>query len=188
MPPGSEESNVRPDRSHRMVVVRRWANGLRTRLYFLLRGNWIVRKGMVRIPWSVKLWSPHHDIVLGHRVQFGPGCVVGCDLEIGNSVLIAGRVVFVGRDDHRYDVVGKTIWDSPRGDCFRTVVGDDVWIGFGAIIVSGVTVGRGAVVAAGAVVTKDVAPYSIVGGVPAREIASRFTPEQIVLHEQLLAQ
>jgi acetyltransferase-like isoleucine patch superfamily enzyme len=61
-----------------------------------------------------------------------------------------------------------------QGDTFLPViVGDDVWIGANAIILPGVTIERGAVIAAGAVVTKDVAAYGIVGGVPARPIGSR---------------
>ena len=63
------------------------------------------------------------------------------------------------------------------------IVDDDVWIGYGATILSGVHIGQGAVVAAGAVVTKDAPPYAIVGGVPARVIKYRFSPEVI---EQLL--
>ena len=62
-------------------------------------------------------------------------------------------------------------------------VDDDVWIGYGATIMSGVHIGQGAVVAAGAVVTKDVAPYAIVGGVPAKIIKYRF-PETMI--EELL--
>lgn len=58
-------------------------------------------------------------------------------------------------------------------------IGNDVWIGSGAVILQGCTVGHGAVVAAGAVVTKDVAPFAIVGGVPARLIKQRFSPAQI---------
>ena len=54
------------------------------------------------------------------------------------------------------------------------VLKDDVWIGYGAIICSGVTIGQGAIIAAGAVVTKDVEPYSIVGGNPARLMKYRF--------------
>jgi virginiamycin A acetyltransferase len=50
------------------------------------------------------------------------------------------------------------------------VIGNDVWIGYGAILVAGVTIGDGAVIAAGAVVTKDVPPYTVVGGVPAKLI------------------
>lgn len=61
----------------------------------------------------------------------------------------------------------------------KTIIGNDVWIGARAIILSGVNIGDGAVIAAGAVVTKDVEPYTIVGGVPAKPIRKRFTDEQI---------
>ena len=59
------------------------------------------------------------------------------------------------------------------------LVDDDVWIGYGAVVMSGVHIGQGAVIAAGAVVTKDVPPYSIVGGIPARVIKYRFSAEVI---------
>lgn len=62
---------------------------------------------------------------------------------------------------------------------FRVVIGNDVWIGFRATILSGVTIGDGAVVAAGAVVTKDVPPYAVVGGVPAKVIKYRFESDKI---------
>ena len=63
------------------------------------------------------------------------------------------------------------------------IVDDDVWIGFRSTILSGVHIGQGAIVAAGSVVTKDVPPYAIVGGVPAKVIKYRFSPEMI---EELL--
>ena len=61
-----------------------------------------------------------------------------------------------------------------------------MWIGYGSIVVSGVHIGRGAIVAAGSVVLKDVEPYSIVAGNPAREISKRFIDNQIREHEKVL--
>ncbi|MER9962673.1 hypothetical protein NKJ72_17180 [Mesorhizobium sp. M0045] len=63
---------------------------------------------------------------------------------------------------------------------------DDVWIGFGATLLSGIRIGRGAVVGAAAVVTKDVPSYAIMVGNPAKKVGSRFTSEEIVRHEALL--
>lgn len=66
-------------------------------------------------------------------------------------------------------------WDN-KGDI---VIGNDVWIGYDAVIMAGVRIGDGAIIGTRAVVTKDVEPYSIVGGVPAKEIRKRFAPEVI---------
>jgi acetyltransferase-like isoleucine patch superfamily enzyme len=125
-------------------------------------------------------------VKLGNYVQFGPGCTIQCDITFGDKVLVGRQVAFVGRDDHQTGIIGRTIWDSGRGDQFETIVEDDVWIGHGVIVVSGVRIGRGSVVAAGAVVTRDVPRYSIVGGVPAKVIHMRFTPDEIQTHERLL--
>ena len=80
---------------------------------------------------------------------------------------------------------GHFITGDPKAEAISKgdITIDDVWIGFRATILSGVHIGQGAVVAAGAVVTKDVPPYAIIGGVPAKIIKYRFSPEVI---EQLL--
>ena len=67
----------------------------------------------------------------------------------------------------------------------RVTTGNDVWLGHNAVIMGGVTIGDGAVVGAGAVVTHDVAPYEIVGGVPARHIGWRYPPELIAALERI---
>lgn len=66
-----------------------------------------------------------------------------------------------------------TAWDN-KGDI---VIGNDVWIGFEAVILSGVTIGDGAIIGTRAVVTKDVPPYTIVGGIPAKPIRKRFSDD-----------
>ena len=68
-----------------------------------------------------------------------------------------------------------TAWDN-KGDI---VIGNDVWIGYEAVIMAGIHIGNGAIIAARAVVTKDVPPYTIVGGVPAKEIRKRFSSDII---------
>lgn len=68
-----------------------------------------------------------------------------------------------------------TAWDN-KGDI---VIGNDVWIGYDAVIMAGVTIGDGAIIGTRAVVAKDVEPYSIVGGIPAKEIRKRFSPDII---------
>lgn len=72
-------------------------------------------------------------------------------------------------------------WDN-KGDI---VIGNDVWIGYEAVIIAGVTIGDGAIIGSRAVVTKDVLPYTIVGGVPAKAIRKRFTDEVIMKLSEL---
>ena len=86
-----------------------------------------------------------------------------------------------------YEEWGTSVEEVPtagdnRGDI---VVGSDVWIGYEAVILSGVTIGDGAIIGARAVVTKDVEPYTIVGGVPAKPIRRRFSEETIRILERL---
>ena len=107
-------------------------------------------------------------------------------LKIGHYCSIAPNVTFVVSADHRVDTIstypfkvycaGQDLEGISKGDI---EVGDDVWIGCNATILSGVSIGQGAVVAAGSVVTKDVPPYAIVGGAPAKVIKYRFEEEVI---------
>ncbi len=175
-------NNQRLNTSNNMLKMRSIANTIRTFL-FKLKYPWIQINGFVRIPFSVPFYSPHKDIKIGNKVQFGHNCLIQCDIEFGNYILIARNVSFVGKDDHHTDVIGSTIWDSPRGDSYKTYIEDDVWIGHGAIIIAGIRIGRGSIIAAGSVVTKDVEPYSIYAGNPAKKIRNRFTTqEDLELH------
>jgi Acetyltransferase (isoleucine patch superfamily) len=133
---------------------------------------------MTRIHSTVHLNAPNRDMTFGNKVQLGPHCHVSCDIYFGNNVLCASYVSFVGKNEHRYDIPGTSIWDSPRGIDIPTWIGDDVWIGHGATIIGGIRIGDGSIIATGAVVTKDVPPCVIVGGNPARVIKQRFTCEQ----------
>ena len=102
-------------------------------------------------------------------------------VEIGHYVSIGPHVTFLAGGEHRLDCAttypflaygAGEVEAVSRGPI---VVKDDAWIGLGAKILSGVTVGQGAVVAAGAVVVRDVPPYAVVGGVPAKLIRWRFS-------------
>jgi acetyltransferase-like isoleucine patch superfamily enzyme/glycosyltransferase involved in cell wall biosynthesis len=101
-------------------------------------------------------------------------------LSIGHFCSIAGEVHFVLGGDPQHGCISNFDFEDKAGISKGAItVGDDVWIGYQATILSGVTIGQGAIVAAGSVVTKDVAPYSIVGGNPARHIKDRYVPEVI---------
>ena len=100
-------------------------------------------------------------------------------MEIADKVMIACDVAFINSDDHLQDVVGRAMWNSGRGDKFKIKVDDDVWIGHGAIILSPAHIGRGSIVGAGTVVTKDIPPYAVVTGVPARIMKYRWDVQTI---------
>lgn len=103
-------------------------------------------------------------------------------LSIGHFCSIAGDVTFVLGGNHAYDGVSTfpfltKYFSTPEATSKGPItVGDDVWIGFNSTILSGVTLGQGAIVAAGSMVTRDVPPYAIVGGNPARVLKYRFEP------------
>jgi maltose O-acetyltransferase len=116
--------------------------------------------------------SRKNRIKIGDFFYMGNYCHLGANAEIGDNVLFASFVSLVG-GDHKIDGIKVPIRKSGR-DTLKTInIGDNVWIGHGAIILHGVNIGYGAVVAAGAVVTKDVEKNAIVGGNPAKFIRYR---------------
>ncbi|WP_339222211.1 CatB-related O-acetyltransferase [Paenibacillus sp. FSL W7-1332] len=106
-------------------------------------------------------------------------------LIIGNYVCIASGVIILMGGNHNHHPEWITVYPfvdqietsyAPKGD---TIIESDAWIGMNAMIMPGVTIGEGAIVAAGSVVAKDVPPYTIVGGNPAKEMKKRFTDGEI---------
>lgn len=108
------------------------------------------------------------DVMIGNDSRVGIGSVVIGPVSIGNQVIIAQNIVMSGLN-HTYTDVDVPI-RLQKVTTAPIVIEDEVWIGANAVITAGVTVGRHSVVAAGSVVTKDVPPYSIVAGTPARVI------------------
>ena len=107
-------------------------------------------------------------------------------IKIGNYCSIADNVVFLVGGEHDYKRISTFPFQSliykqktKKNEKNDIVVDDDVWIGYEAVIMSGVTIGDGAIIGTRAVVTKDVPPYTIVGGVPARQIRKRFSEDTI---------
>lgn len=132
-------------------------------------------------------WGSHisKDFVAGAYSYVGPGCSICPRVRIGNFTMLANNIQILG-GDHTYKKVGVPIVLSGRDILKPTNIGDDVWIGASCIIMAGVTIGNGAIVAAGSVVTKDVEPYCIYGGCPARKIKRRFSDDEVIQHEKML--
>lgn len=127
------------------------------------------------------------DLRTGAHTYLGRRCWIGPRVTVGRYVMFASEVMVLG-GDHRFDLPGVPMMCSGRPEMPETSIGDDVWIGYRAVIMAGVTIGRGAIVAAQAVVTRDVPPYAIVAGVPAKVIGHRFQrPEDIELHDRMLS-
>ena len=108
------------------------------------------------------------DVTIGDYTRIGIHCTVIGPVCIGNHVNLAQGITVTALN-HNFADTNRRI-DEQGISTKPVVIGDDVWIGANAVILPGVTIGRHVVVAAGAVVTKDVPDYSLVAGVPAKEI------------------
>lgn len=179
-----------------------------------LQSAWVVLTSLVKTRKCtrrgklIRVWGQvqiHGDVRLGDRVRVrathvpvelaaGPGAVI----EIGESSFINAGVsigaqerVSIGRNCAigNYTLIMDSDFHNPKdhtlpGVSAPVVLEDDVWLGARVTVLKGVRIGQGAVVAAGAVVTRDVAPHTLVGGVPARLIRSlQATPRHPEAHE-----
>lgn len=132
-------------------------------------------------------------VSLGNDVHIGENNHFLCSrsyIKIGDHVMFGPNVTFI-TGNHRYDIVGKymtqvTEAEKKDEDDGPIILEGDNWIGANSTVLKGVTIGEGAIVAAGALVNKNVPPFSIVGGVPARIIGYRFSPEDIKKHKAIL--
>lgn len=178
-----------PDRASEAVIARcrREVEG---------RGKALVR-GLL-LPWLRRRWRLAElgegfqwgrDLVIGagsrigRFAYLGPGFACHGPVVVGDLCMIAAGCRIVGAD-HRIDCPGTPTrlgWpDEPR---HPTIFGVDAWIGERATIREGVTIGAGAVVGSAATVVRDVEPYTIVAGTPARVVRPRFDSEELALHD-----
>lgn len=125
------------------------------------------------------------DLRMGKYGFIGVNSWICPNVILGNYVIIAPQLAILG-GDHIYNTPGTPIIFSGRSEVKKTIIQDDVWIGYRVIINSGVIIGKGAVIASGSVVTKNVPPYTIVGGNPAKVIKLRFLPSQKLIHDKML--
>lgn len=133
---------------------------------------------------------------IGSDVSIGRNCWIASDGRIGNGVLISSYVSICGRYDHDMREVGVPIsraswaynsaFDKKILEKNTIVIEDDVWIGIGSVVLSGLRVGASAVIAAGSTVTRDVPENTIVAGNPAKAVGQRYSKSDFVVQSESL--
>lgn len=127
------------------------------------------------------------DLKAGAYSYIGPSCIIYPKVSIGDYTMLANNVSIIG-GDHEFGESEVPIIFAGRGVLKETIIGKDVWIGAYSRIKTGVKIGNGAIIAMGSIVTKDIEPYSIYGGVPAIKIKERFsTLEEREKHINMLS-
>lgn len=149
---------------------------------------------IIQYPFKI---SGADNIIAGSHVNIGSGSTIMSTRAklVIHDHFVAGPNLTIVTGDHM-PMVGKyidTVTDSDKNNYDLksdydkdVIIEKDVWCGANVTILKGVHIGRGSIIAAGAVVSRDVPPYSIVGGVPARVLKSRWSRSQILQHESLL--
>lgn len=128
-------------------------------------------------PTNVLFREPGEGLKVGDDSNIGPYSWIGCSgyVEIGQKVMLGPSVSLLA-ENHNFE---RTDIPMKQQGVTRQsiIIEDDCWLGANCSVLAGVRIGRGSIVATGAVVTKDIPPYSIVGGVPAKVLRSRLPPE-----------
>lgn len=126
------------------------------------------------------------DFIANEYSYVGNNCLIYPGVSMGRYSMLAQNVQIIGAD-HNYNVPGLPTTFSGRPILKRTIIGRDVWLGANTIVMVGVIIGDGSIIAAGSIVTKDVPPFCVFGGIPAKFIKKRFTSdEDEYKHSQML--
>jgi maltose O-acetyltransferase len=112
------------------------------------------------------------QITIGENSGIGAWAELYGKIKIGNDVMMASHVSIITKN-HRFEKRDIPMWRQGFEDECEVIIEDDVWIGTYVVILPGVTIGKGSIIAAGSVVTRNIEPFSIVGGVPAKKIRMR---------------
>ena len=139
-------------------------------------------------------WDPLSSFIvrpdqaeIGDNVYLGEGFHISVhdSLRIGDGVVAGPRLIIMG-GDHEFEHIGKRFYEIKEGNNLPVAIEQDVWIGARVTILKGVTIGEGSVIGAGSIVTKDIPPYTIAVGSPAKPVKKRFSDEDLARHLELL--